>query len=213
MDSLEPKSQQQLSETGRIEAFSDGMFAIAMTLLILGIKVPAESAASHLAAALIKQWPAYLAFITSFASIGIMWINHHRLFTLIGRADDALLALNTLLLLGITVVPFPTALVAQYLEGPGTRTAVLIYSGTFFLIAIFFNVLWRYASGSGRLLGEGADPASVSGISRQYAIGPAIYLVAAILAYFSPLASLVMNLLLAVYFALPHHILTLPPAS
>src|SRR5262245_38427492 len=96
------------NETARIEAFSDGVFAIAITLLVLDLKVPKE--AGHdlsLASALAAQWPAYLAFVTSFLTILVMWINHHRMFTLIGRSDDRLLVYNGLLLMGVTLVLFP----------------------------------------------------------------------------------------------------------
>src|SRR5882672_2129896 len=96
-----------MSETGRIEAFSDGVFAIAITLLVLDLKVPrALQDGRTLASSLGAMWPSYLAFVTSFATILIMWINHHRMFTLIGRADDRVMFYNGLLLLGVTVVPF-----------------------------------------------------------------------------------------------------------
>jgi uncharacterized membrane protein len=101
-------------ETGRVEAFSDGVFAIAMTLLVLDINVPRDLAPGRtLVQALAGQWPTYLAFVTSFATILIMWVNHHRLFTQIGRWDDRLLFGNGLLLLGVVLVPFPTALVPK----------------------------------------------------------------------------------------------------
>jgi len=107
-------------ETARIEAFSDGVFAIAITLLILEIKVPQEAGSEEaLTKALARQWPSYVAFLSSFATIGIMWINHHRLFTHIRRIDHGLLVLNSLLLLAVVVVPFPTALLAAHWGGPG----------------------------------------------------------------------------------------------
>src|SRR5258708_1916094 len=110
-------------DTARIEAFSDGVFAIAITLLVLDIKVPHLSNSGRtLASALVAMWPTYLAFVTSFMTILIMWINNHRMFTLIGRADDRLMFFNGLLLLGVTIVPFPTALVAEYLRHDGQRT-------------------------------------------------------------------------------------------
>jgi len=103
--------------TSRLEAFSDGVFAIAITLLILEIKVPPPGAAGELGPALARLWPSYLALVTSFANVGVMWINHHRLFGLIERTDEGLLGLNLLLLLGVTLVPFPTALLAEHLRG------------------------------------------------------------------------------------------------
>jgi uncharacterized membrane protein len=194
-------------ETGRIEAFSDGVFAIAITLLVLDIKVPRDLPESaRLADALLAQWPAYFAFVTSFATIGIMWINHHRMFNLIKRSDQLLLALNNLLLLGITFVPFPTALLAEYIERRDQRTAALVYSGTFIVIAVLFNLLWRYASHRNRLLDRGSDAHSVTVISRQYAFGPLLYLVAFGLAFVSVVASVALNMLIAVFFALPGRI-------
>src|SRR5215469_18784871 len=132
------------SETSRIEAFSDGVFAIAITLLILEIKIPPATQAP-LRTQLLQQWPSYFAYLLSFLFIGIMWINHHRLFTHIRRSNNGLLFLNLLLLLGVSAVPFPTAVLALHLSGPGARTAAVLYSGTYLVIAVFFNLLWRYA--------------------------------------------------------------------
>jgi uncharacterized membrane protein len=191
------------TETTRVEAFSDGVFAIAITLLILEIKVPSPSGGA-LAAQLIKQWPSYISFAMSFAFIGIMWMNHHRLFTHIERCDDLLLVFNLLLLLGVTAVPFPTSVLATYLGRPDQRTAALLFNATYFFIAVFFNVLWRYASSSERgLLAPDVDIASVERISHQYAFGPALYLVCLGLTWVSVPASLLMNIALACFFALP----------
>ncbi len=134
-------------ETGRVEAFSDGVFAIAITLLILDVHVPRDlPETTTLGEALLKQWPSYLGFLTSFALIGIMWINHHKLFTLIKRSNHLLLVFNALLLLGATVVPFTTSLLAEYIGHSEQTVAAMIYMGNFFVIAIFFNLLWRYAA-------------------------------------------------------------------
>jgi uncharacterized membrane protein len=193
-------------ETGRIEAFSDGVYAIAITLLVLDIKVPRadQLGSDGLLSALIDQWPNYLAFIASFLFILVMWINHHRLFTVIQRTDNNLLLFNGLLLLGVTLVPFPTALVAEYLEHEERLIAILVYNGWFFVIAIFFNLLWRYASYKNRLFNEKTDPALVRHISRQYSVGPAAYLLVLLIAFVSPWLSLALNVALAVFFALPN---------
>ncbi|HKV43053.1 MAG TPA: TMEM175 family protein [bacterium] len=191
-------------ETARIEAFSDGVFAIAITLLVLDLKVPRDASdGTGLLRALLGQWPAYLAFLTSFATIGIMWVNHHRLFTLIRRSNHTLLLLNSLLLLGITFVPFPTALVAAYVLRHGDRVAALVYSGTFTVIAVVFNLLWRYACHGHRLLRPNVDPAVVQAITRAYAFGPPLYLLSFGLAWVNVPASLAMNVALALFFALP----------
>lgn len=188
------------TETTRIEAFSDGMFAIAITLLILEIKVP-PAGQGNLAAALLRQWPSYLAFFLSFAFIGIMWMNHHRMFTHIERSNDTLLVLNLLLLLGVTAIPFPTAVLAAHLGTPEQRTAALFYNGVFIVIAVFFNLLWRYAV-SRRLLDESMQ-ASAAMISRQYAFGPLLYVACFVVAWIDVRVSIALNVALAIFFALP----------
>lgn len=188
------------SETARVEAFSDGVFAIAITLLILEIKVPTPNQ-GNLAAALLRQWPSYVAFLLSFVYIGVMWINHHRMFTLIRRSTDVLLVLNLLLLLGVTVVPFPTAVLAAHLGGPGERTAALIYNATFVLIAIFFNLLWRHVI-KHRLLHEQAA-LNAAQIAAQYILGPLMYLACLVIALFNVRAGVAANAALALFFALP----------
>ena len=188
------------SETSRIEAFSDGVFAIAITLLILEIKSPPVTQ-SPLSKQLLQQWPSYFAFLLSFLFIGIMWINHHRLFTHIRRADNGLLFLNLLLLLGVSAVPFPTAVLAVHLHTSGARTAAALYNGTYVGIAIFFSVLWRYAVS--RNLLDHSTTESAAAISRQYMVGPVAYLICLALVWVSVALSLALTLALAVYFAIP----------
>lgn len=186
-------------ETARVEAFSDGVFAIAITLLILEIKIPPAS--SDLGTQLLRQWPSYVAFVISFAFIGIMWINHHRLFTHIHRSNTILLILNLLLLLGVCWVPYPTAILAQHLSAGDQKIAALLYHGSYFVIAIFFNVLWQYATHAG-LLSQNASAAAAK-ISRQYAFGPSLYLICVGLVWVNVSLSLVVNFALAIFFAVP----------
>ena len=194
----------EAKETGRVEAFSDGVFAVAITLLALDLRVPHDLADGRsLARALLAQWPAYLAFVTSFATIGIMWINHHRLFTLIRRTDNVLLVLNGLLLLGVTFVPFPTAVVAEYIPRRAGTVAAELFSGTYIVLAVLFNLLWRYSAGKNRLLDHRADPRAIEAITRGYALGPPMYFLSFVLAFVSVAASIAMNLLLAIFWALP----------
>ena len=188
------------TETNRIEAFSGGVFAIAMTLLIIDVKVPA-AADGNLASQLARQWPSYISFLVSFAFIGIMWINHHRLFAHIARCDDLLLVLNLLLLLGVIAVPFPTAVLATHLGETDERTALILYNGTYVFIAVIFNMLWKYASSAKRhLLAKDVDGASVHKISRQYAFGPILYLIRLGLSWVNGAASLGLNFALACFF-------------
>jgi uncharacterized membrane protein len=139
------------SGTSRLEAFSDGVFAIAATLLVLEFTV---SHKGDLGDHLLHLWPAYLAYATSFLTIGIIWMNHHFCVETIERADRVLMFLNVLLLITVSFLPFPTRLVADYLQKPGEQAAVYAYDATFVLMAIIYNVWWRYASGGRRLIGE-----------------------------------------------------------
>lgn len=188
------------SETSRIEAFSDGVFAIAITLLILDLHVP-PPASGHLWSALARQWPTYIAFLISFAFIGIMWVNHHRLFNHIRRTDNALMFLNLLLLLGVTFVPFPTALLSAHYETPDRTIAAAVFNGTYVLIGVFFNVLWFHAVKSGLLDPETLESAAL--ISRNSAFGPVWYLLCLGLTWISVPASLALNVALAIFYALP----------
>lgn len=193
------------SETVRIEAFSDGVFGIAMTLLVIEIKVPGpELVAQHgLAHALVALWPSYLAFVTSFATILAIWVHHHWLFSLITRNDHAFLYWNGLLLFFVTFVPFPTALLAEYLLHPDARVAANLYTGTFLAISLAFDALWRHAST--RLLEVGATIAKrreAAQITRRYRFGPPLYLLAFGVSFASEAWSVALCLLLALFFAL-----------
>jgi uncharacterized membrane protein len=196
-------------ETGRLEAFSDGVFAIAITLLILQIPLPdLTKNAPNLLTQLGNQWATYLAYLVSFLTILIMWVNHHIIFRLIHRTDQLFLILNGLLLMVITFVNYPMAVLGRSLQSPDRpglnadqHTAALVYNGTFIVIAIIYNVLWRYASHNRRLLSKSADALLVETINKQYRFGPLFYAAAFLLAILSVWGSLVLNLLLAVYFA------------
>jgi uncharacterized membrane protein len=194
-------------DTGRVEAFSDGVFAVAITLLVLNIQVPKLGASATWLSLLVelgKQWPTYLAYSVSFAFILIMWINHHNLFRLIRRNDHNFLIFNGLLLLTVTLVPFPTSLLAAYIQNDSAgRAAAVIYNGTYVLNALAFTLVWRYASHKGRLLDPNVDPRAVRDVHRRYRFGPLIYLVVTAVGVLSPLASVALNALLAVFFALP----------
>jgi uncharacterized membrane protein len=201
-------------ETGRLEAFSDGVFAVAITLLVLNIKMPPDNLLDdrNLGLALLGQWPMLLAFVTSFATIGIMWINHHRLFNHIKRTNNTLLVLNLLLLLVIIFIPFPTALVAQqYAVHPEMHVATAVYTGTNVIMAVCFNRLWHYASYHNRLLSKNADPRAVRAISRQYLFGPLLYLIAFGLTWVYAPASIIFTLILALFFAVPGRLPPLQP--
>ncbi len=183
-------------ETGRLEAFSDGVFAIAITLLVLEIKIPhlatttgVVPTAKALAIALAQQWPSYFALITSFFTILIMWVHHHTLFKLVHRTDARLLFANGFLLLLVTVVPFPTAVVAEYLNTPAAPAACALYCGLYVLIAIAFWLLLMAACRH-PMRAPGASEEVFVKIQKSYRYGPPIYLLATIAAPFSPWLSM-----------------------
>jgi TMEM175 potassium channel family protein len=194
-------------DTQRIEAFSDGVFAIAITLLVLELKVPGHDvvAARGVGHSLLAQWPSYLAYITSFVTILVMWVKHHLMFSLIQRSDHMFLYWNGLLLFFVTFLPFPTAVLAEYLLHPDARAAAGLYAATLLAISLAFDGLWRYASKQGKLLADevtGADRIEAAQISKQYRLGPPLYLIALGLSFVSESASVVLCLLLAFFFAL-----------
>ena len=200
---------QPIEDLTRTNAFSDGVIAIAITLLAFDLAVPTfeQSAADGgLLRALLDQWPSYLAFLTSFLTIVIMWVNHHRLFGLFRAADQGLMILNGLLLMGIVVVPFTTKLLAAYLVSPvqsDVIVAAVIYAGWLLVIAFLYQAVWRYGSHRRRLLRDSVTDEMGMQINRQYRIGPPVYLAATLLAILSPLLSLLATLAVAVWFAIP----------
>jgi len=207
-------------ETSRLEAFSDGVFAVAITLLVLNIRIPGIDVPpdkllddAKLWPMLLNEWPSLAAYVTSFATIGIMWLNHHRLFVHIKRTNTVLLLLNLLLLLIIVFIPVPTALLDEYFVKLDQHVAAIVYSGTFFVLACCFNLLWRYASYHNRLLGKDADPRAVAAISRQYLFGPLYYLIAFGLAFINTPACIIFSFALALFFALPPPPLRSLPSS
>jgi uncharacterized membrane protein len=190
-------------ETGRIEAFSDGVFAIAITLLVLEVRVPrSHDLEQSLGQALMQLWPSYLAFLIGFFTILVMWVNHHRLFTLIHKTDTSFLFLNGLLLLVITFVPFPTSLLAEYITRPEAKLAAQVYAGMGLVLALAFTALWNYAARSERLLAPGVNHSEVVKINRQYRFGPPLYLLAFVAAFFSVWLSIGICTFLGIFFAL-----------
>ena len=181
-----------------MEAFSDGVFAIAATLLILEIGVSSHS--RDLGHELVHLWPSYLAYVTSFLTIGIIWINHHHTVSLMERVDRPFLFVNNLLLLTIAFLPFPTKLVGDYLDKPGERSAVLAYTATFVLMAVMHEVWWQYARRGRRLIAEGVPEAALRGVDLAYAPGVPIYAIALLVAFASPLASVFLTFAIAAFY-------------
>jgi uncharacterized membrane protein len=190
---------------GRLEAFSDGVLAIVITLLILDIKVPVE-AHGDLGAALARQWPQYAAYLMSFLIVGIIWLNHHATFNLLARTDHRLQVLNLLLLLPVSVLPWPTAVLAEYTRD-GTagdkRVAVVLYGLTSSLMAVGFNLAWRYLLRHRELHKQGIDPELLAVRNRRYNVGLVVYPIATAIGLLSVALFLVLMLGLALMFLLP----------
>ncbi len=193
--------------TNRLEAFSDGVIAVAVTLLVLSITVPDPDRLAHhsLAHALLQQWQVYAAYVTSFITIGIIWINHHVMIGRLRRADHAILMLNLLLLLTIGVLPFSTDLLATYLKrGSGEHLAAGVYAGSFLLMSIAFATLNRHIllRKSDRLATE-LPLAERRRILGRSLTGLAPYVIATALAPVSPYITLVICAAIAIFYALP----------
>ena len=193
--------------TGRVEAFADGVFAIAATLLILNVDAQIADDVPDLGEKLLHIWPSYLAYAVSFVTIGIMWINHHTVMSQLGKVDRRFLVATVGLLMCIAFVPFPTRLVAENIRGDNAEPAALAYGFTMVATAIMFNITWFYASRGKRLLRPDADPAVVSGLNRAYLPGPWIYLAATLIAFASPVASVIVFLALALFYVVESSVL------
>ena len=190
---------------GRLEAFSDGVFAIAITLLVLDIHVPDPSTTADLAQQLGSQWPSYVAYGVSFLTIGIIWINHHAMLRRIKAIDHEILILNLLLLLCVGLLPFTTALMAAYLkESEGETLAAAIYAGSFLLMSVVFAAMnWTILFRKDHLLAGPIVAATRRTIITRGVAGLLPYLAAAILAVLSPYVSLAICGAVAAFYALP----------
>jgi uncharacterized membrane protein len=190
----------------RIEAFSDAVFAIIITLLVIDLRVPREEALREgsLASALLHQWPAYVAFVVSFLQVGVVWANHHAMFHYIRRTDHRLLVYNLLLLLCTAVLPFTSALLAEYARAGDAelRIAALLYSGALGAAGVWFSAIWHHALNAG-LVHPHADPHRLHALRRHWMLVPLFYAVAFALALVNPRLSLGIYLVLLFYYALP----------
>jgi uncharacterized membrane protein len=191
--------------TNRLESFSDGVMAVAITLLVLGIAVPDPLKTTSLGDALGHNWPAYAAYTVSFVTIGIIWINHHAMIGRLRDADHPILILNLLLLMSIGLLPFATALMAAYLRDPhGRSLAAAIYSGSFLLMSIFFASLNRLILlQRGHMLQSEIPLEERRWVLKRSIIGLAPYVIATAVAPISPYLTLAICAAVAVYYALP----------
>jgi len=188
--------------TGRAEAFSDGVFAVAITVLVFGLRPTGHGSLTQ---QLLHAWPQYLAYVVSFLTIGIMWMNHHTILAHVARVDWPLLVLNLLLLLGIVAIPFPTALVAEHLQGPEAAAATVTYGLVMIAISFGFAGVWVYVATHARALGTALPPEALRSSIPGFTGGLVVYVAGTLIAAFaSPLAAVFVFGALAVYYLFEH---------
>jgi uncharacterized membrane protein len=199
----------------RAESFSDGVFAVAITVLVFNLLPIADKTAGSLTVTgrhghpgLVHYWPAYLAYVISFLIIGIMWLNHHLMLALVAKVNRTLLVLNLLLLMGIVALPFPTALVADHLTGSGGQhgatVAVVTYGLLMIAISVCFGSTWLYISRHLQALGGRATVQPSRSSTLRFVSGNAGYVAGTLIALFSPVGGLIIFGLLAIYYMFEH---------
>jgi uncharacterized membrane protein len=187
--------------TGRVEAFSDGVFAVAITVLVFGLRPTGHGTLVH---QLLHAWPHYLAYVVSFLTIGIMWMNHHTILAHVTRVDRPLLVLNLLLLLGVVAIPFPTALVADNLGDRGAPAAAATYGLVMIAISVGFAGLWIYVATHPSALGAAVPPEALRGSIPGFTGGLIAYVIATLIALVLPLAAVIIYGALGVYYLFDH---------
>ena len=198
----EPQPRRRGFRTGRLEAFSDGVFAIAVTLLILDIGV-SGTAGHDLGAAIRGLWPSYLAYIASFSTIGAAWLAHNAITEYLDRADAAFVRLNLLLLLFISFLPFPTRLVAEFIrQDKAERVAVTFYGIVLLLSSTLLLVLWRYAVRAKLVRPDLADE-EIELLTQRLTPGLGAYLVLIVSGLFRPVIAVIGFLGIALYYIIP----------
>ena len=205
MNKKQQHNNKEERETGRIEAFSDGVFAIAVTLLVLDIKVPDTKAdQGTLMNELLIQWPEYLSYVTSFLVIGIIWTNHHNTFKYIIRSNNILLLLNIIYLMFIAFIPYPTELLSEYIQfDEDGRTASKIYSGTMAATSIIYGLMWWYASSNYRLIDITITSETIRKINKMNVMGIMLYMAAFFLSFWNAYFSLIIYFILTVLYLFP----------
>jgi uncharacterized membrane protein len=193
-------------DSRRAESFSDGVFAVAITVLVFNLlPIASKTARSLDTRALLDEWPAYLAYVVSFLTIGIMWLNHHWMLSAVTMVNRPVLVLNLLLLMGIVAIPFPTALVADHLnDAAAGKVATVTYGLVMIAISIPFGSLWVYLAAHQRELGARRRVRTPRLSTLRFTAGNAGYVAGTIIALFSPVAALIIFGLLAVYYLFSH---------
>jgi uncharacterized membrane protein len=192
----------QTNDTDRLEMFSDGVMAIAITLLAVEVDIHRE-ADERLVHAIFEGWPLLLAYAISFLQVGIIWANHHNRFRLIARSDHTLLILNTLFLMGVAFIPVSTRILGEHILGTGDdfRAAAALYAGNLAFTAFWFTFLWLHASR--RLIDNDLEPAKIGAMDRRFVVGAVLYFITFGIAFWSPILSLTVLAILALRFLIP----------
>jgi uncharacterized membrane protein len=203
-DSTGPTVRARRTATQRLEALSDGVFAIAITLLVLDLAIPNTTHSTrHLIDAIGHEWPSYLGYLVSFSTIGAIWLGHNAITDYLDHADTTLLRLNLLLLVFVSFLPFPTRLLAEYVTaGQAERVASTFYGLTLLIIASLLSAIWRYAMHAG-LVRPGVKDDEVTLLTRRVNPGLAGYVLLLIIGIFVPIAAVVGYFLVAMYFVFP----------
>ena len=193
--------KQQQKETGRIEAFSDGVFCVAMTLLALEIGVAAKNTASNeaLLQSLLRLWPVYLSYFISFINVLLAWMGHHGLFKYLRNTDNGVMITNGFLLMLIALVPFPTKTLGLFLQTGAFKAAVIFYTGYFVLISLAFRLLWWAACSRPHLLVHGISKAEIRKITRSENLGLICNTFILAISFVSPWTALVLSFVMWVY--------------
>ena len=187
-------------KTSRLEAFSDGVFAVAITLLVLDLNVPGGENLWH---QLKQEWPQFAAFFVSFWVIGIIWVNHHGLLDHLKRVDRPVLYLNLLVLMTVVFIPFSTALMADHLKsGADENVAALVYALAFLAMGMAFGLLWTYVTRHRASLGVELGDEQVRRTTVTFLIGNPFYLAAVIVSFISPALVFIIIAAVAVYYML-----------
>ena len=197
-----PRRRRRGFSKGRLEAFSDGVFAIAITLLVLDIAVPA-GAGQHLLRSFIDEWPSYVAYVVSFSTIGAMWLGHNAVTEYLDHADATFVRLNLLFLLFVSFLPFPTRLFADFIERDSPeRVAVTFYGISLLLASTLLLVLWRYAVWAHLVRPDAADE-EIQLLTQRLSPGLAGYLVLIVAGLFLPIIAVIGYLAIALYYIIP----------
>jgi uncharacterized membrane protein len=190
---------------GRVEAFSDGVFSVAVTLLVLNIARPTvgeSDPAPALASYLLNQWPSYVSYVLAFLTLGSVWVSHHQMLKYFRRVDETLQILNLMFLMFIVFTPFTTGMVAQYIQDyDKLRIALVVYTGAWVLNGLFLAAMWHYARRNG-LLKSGVTPALSRRMSVTVATGTSIGAAAIVVSLFAPVIGLLMDMAAVVIYVI-----------